>query len=121
MASTICEYEQARLKRIRDNQLKLKELGVKQAVSLMQASQRVPEDHCKARRTFTDHKVFKILTPRHIVAERSVSVILKQSKTPEGLPGNHGCSVAHHGSRVHSHILSYAEIWGSLCQHTQQQ
>ena len=40
MSSTVCEYEQARLRRIRDNQLKLKELGIKQAFADAEASER---------------------------------------------------------------------------------
>ncbi|KAL3147401.1 hypothetical protein ABBQ38_014467 [Trebouxia sp. C0009 RCD-2024] len=38
MSSTVCEYEQARLQRMRDNQLRLKELGIKQAVCAMDVS-----------------------------------------------------------------------------------
>ena len=40
MSSTACEYEQARLRRISENQLKLKELGVKQAFADVEASGR---------------------------------------------------------------------------------
>lgn len=38
MSSTVCEYEQARLQRMRDNQLRLKDLGIKQAVCALEVS-----------------------------------------------------------------------------------
>lgn len=38
MSSTVCEYEQQRMQRIHDNQIRLGQLGVKQAASAMEAS-----------------------------------------------------------------------------------
>ena len=38
MSSTVCEYEQQRLQRMRNNQMRLKELGIKQAASAVEAS-----------------------------------------------------------------------------------
>ena len=40
MSSTVCEYEQQRLLRMRNNQIRLKELDIKQAASEMEASAR---------------------------------------------------------------------------------
>lgn len=58
MSSTVCEYEQARLQRMRDNQLRLKELGIKQAVCAMDVSKssvKVAARYCILAKNFERH------------------------------------------------------------------
>lgn len=50
MSSTVCEYEQQRLQRIRNNQIRLKELGIKQAASEMQTSIRTMKIAARPKR-----------------------------------------------------------------------
>ena len=64
MSSTVCEYERMRLQRMRDNQLRLKELGIKQAVSAMEVSKgtvKVAARYCRLAKSFGAPMQYRIV------------------------------------------------------------